>query len=230
MPRYSPSQLEVIINWQKTFETICDSRTISFFFYSPNFDENKIKPSDWVLLKLDKPFELYDRVGIIPLADKSYQWDPEDCFIYRWMPVKTKYKVESGYIIEEDCYFFRVSILGFLHREYRVSLTPGSSGLYDKEMGKLPDSLDCIIEFCYGTIDEEKIFTNISFVGSPIVCKLVDQDQYLQVGLTTFVGQWIAYPNEDHFDFEDITEYNEASFVDLTEDFDEYIVPTVLTD
>ncbi|CAD6235641.1 GSCOCG00007946001-RA-CDS [Cotesia congregata] len=215
--RLSSSQLEVVINWQITDETIYDSRLVSLIGTPLNFDKNQVKPSDWAILILHQPFELYGKVGIIPLADKSHQWDSEDCYIYRWIYVEADYKIESRYIEAE----------GFLHREYRVSLTSNSSRLDEEKMVELFYELDSIMLNGHRTFEGERFIKKISFVGSPIVCKLLDQDQYVQVGLTTFVAQWSVYATEYDLDIEDISEYDEDTFVDLIKDFDEVIIPLI---
>lgn len=69
-----------------------------------------------------------------------------------------------------------------------------------------------------------------SFVGSPIVCKLVNQEQYIQVGFTSFISQIIVEGSEDDISVKDISEYDEDNFVDLTKDFEEIIKPNFLED
>ncbi|CAG5075757.1 Protein of unknown function [Cotesia congregata] len=82
------SQLVVVANWQNKVTTSYDSRSISFFYNPPNLNENQVKPTDWTILILDEPFKLYDKVGVVSLANKNHQWDSEDCLTYRWVPVK----------------------------------------------------------------------------------------------------------------------------------------------
>lgn len=68
-----------------------------------------------------------------------------------------------------------------------------------------------------------------SFVGSPIVCKLVDQDQYVQVGFSNYVSRWnisLIKASDD----KDVSEYDEDNFVELVKDFEEVILPLLPKD
>lgn len=80
-------RLKVISKCEPTGTFTCNFKSVMTTIDPLNFDENHIKPSDWVILVLMRPFELQD-AGVIPIAGKNHLWDPQDCLIYHWMFVR----------------------------------------------------------------------------------------------------------------------------------------------
>ncbi|KAH0554554.1 uncharacterized protein LOC123263581 [Cotesia glomerata] len=209
-------RLKVVLDCDPTGEITCDSRLVNFKLHSSNFDEDQVKPSDWMILILKSPFKIQDS-GVISLAGKNHQWDPQDCLIYHWMFVRVlNDKIRKTF--DE----------GFVHKEFRVTLGPESSRIYPEDEPKLLDYVDCFIGKCNKNIHTSTQVHKLSFVGSPIVCKLLDQDQYVQVGFTNFVFEAVQHYLDDHIEYENNINYDQDTFVDLTKDFDEFIIPTVL--
>ncbi|XP_057335863.1 uncharacterized protein LOC130674528 [Microplitis mediator] len=188
-----------IVDWNENLspKSCLSKRAASIY---PNYvSKENIIDSDWVMLILEEPFELTNRINTIPIIndDNFDDIDKNNCFVYQWM-------LEHNTIDVVPITF-----------QYRLGPDEAGFKIVEDEVEKLITGGDCFLDSCPNLLTTGGYTTfTVSFLGSPIACSLKnDPSQYIQTGLATVVYELYRSVNENTANKYEISE---GSLYDLS--------------
>ncbi|CAD6233822.1 GSCOCG00007318001-RA-CDS [Cotesia congregata] len=205
-----PDDLEVIANMTVVSkkDVKYDMRKVIFTTAAWAIKEKEKSVNDWVMLLLERPYELSDRINVINLAGSGDKVD-ENCKIYHWQVVTSSYTdqfYDNKYAIST----------GIVNYPYNVTLNKEKFKLTEEGIVKMGGDLDCIVEQC---VEEnwsaEETIRKLSFFGTPIVCPLEDGTP-VQVGFSTMVY-------EIHGKNDGVVKYYSGDFIRFLNDKEKYL-------